>query len=107
MQVQRLEQPFAPPEAAGIEWTHWAPCPSNGQPLLFVIYERAESADEVPSGYGQFEAAVEWCYWHFDALRKGDNAERKAAGLGPQEERDAFKNVMRMFYGKWGPGSRP
>lgn len=32
-----MAQPFAPPEADGLAWTHWAPCPTNGDPILFMI----------------------------------------------------------------------
>ena len=99
-----MAQPFAPPEAGGLSWTHFAPCPTNGQPILFVFADHRPGAEQLPdpvNGTERFEEALEWCYWHFDALRKGDNAERKAAGLGPQEERDAFKATMREFYAKW------
>lgn len=39
--------------------------------------------------------ALEAAYWRFDALVKGHNAERKRAGLGPMEERMAFKAAVR------------
>lgn len=29
-----LDRPFAPAEAEPIVWTRWAPCPSNGQPIM-------------------------------------------------------------------------
>lgn len=28
---------FAPKEAHPLVWTHWAPCPTNGDPILFII----------------------------------------------------------------------
>ncbi len=31
-----LEVLFAPPEANGKTWTHWAPCPTNGQPIMLM-----------------------------------------------------------------------
>lgn len=33
IQWEKLERPILD-EADGIEWTHWAPCPKNGQPIL-------------------------------------------------------------------------
>lgn len=33
----KLTNPFAPPEAMGLEWTHWAPCPTNGEPILIMV----------------------------------------------------------------------
>lgn len=39
--------------------------------------------------------ALEAAYWRFDSLVRGHNAERKRAGLGPMEERMAFKSVAR------------
>ena len=45
----------------------------------------------------QFEADLELLYWKFDALVKGHNTARKAAGLGPMSERDAFKTVLRNW----------
>lgn len=100
----KLDNPFSPPEAGGITWTHWAPCPKNGQPILFVLtsdVEKSGTASDLPSGSTQFEDVIEWCYWRFDSLRAGTAPDRKEAGLGPQEERDAYKAVMRAFYGKW------
>jgi hypothetical protein len=37
LMTAKLTRPFAPPEANGIEWTHWAPCPSNGEPIMVFI----------------------------------------------------------------------
>jgi hypothetical protein len=31
-----LTIPFAPAEAAPLIWTHWAPCPVNGEPILVM-----------------------------------------------------------------------
>lgn len=33
----RLERPFTPAEALGASWTHWFPCPKNGQPVLVRV----------------------------------------------------------------------
>lgn len=104
VEASKLDHPFSPPEAGGITWTHWAPCPTNGQPILFVLTtdsERTGVASDLPSGSGRFEEALEWCYWRFDALRTGNAADRKEAGLGPQAERDAYKAVIREFYAVW------
>lgn len=49
--AMRLERPFAPPEASPVRWTHWSPCPSNGQPIMFVISDtNADSVDESYQG---------------------------------------------------------
>lgn len=99
-----LAHPFAPPEAGGLAWTEWAPCPTNGQPIMIGVVGDPRETDDVPGCVGgteRFEEALEWCYWNFDARRAGTDTERKAAGLGPQGERDAFKCVMRAFYAKW------
>lgn len=32
-----LAQPFAPIEASGVSWTHWAKCPTNGEPVLLRV----------------------------------------------------------------------
>lgn len=29
-----LTQPFEPPEAGGVIWSHWVACPTNGEPIL-------------------------------------------------------------------------
>src|SRR5690606_19286372 len=35
--ARKLDRPFAPPEAHGLEWTHWFPCPTNDQPVLVIV----------------------------------------------------------------------
>ena len=47
VEMRELKRPFAPPEANGIEWTHWAPCPTNGEPILFIVTEGG-SSDVMP-----------------------------------------------------------
>lgn len=42
-----------------------------------------------------FADTLEAAYWRFDALAKGHDPQRRAAGLGPMSERDAFKQVVR------------
>lgn len=32
-----LTQPHSPPEAGGLVWTHWFPCPTNGEPVLVIV----------------------------------------------------------------------
>jgi hypothetical protein len=34
VRFQRMARAFAPPEAAPIVWQHWAPCPTNGDPIM-------------------------------------------------------------------------
>lgn len=102
LEPRRLARPFAPPEAGGVVWTHWAACPTNGDPILVAIDDTASDDSalaDLPSGADRFEDAVEWCYWRFDALRAGPD--RKDAGLWPMAERDAYKSVLRQFYAKW------
>lgn len=41
---ESLDHPFAPPEAGGLAWTYWAPCPLNGQPILLMA--AANSVDD-------------------------------------------------------------
>lgn len=33
---QKLDRPIAPPETS-IMWSHWAPCPTNGQPIIIAM----------------------------------------------------------------------
>jgi hypothetical protein len=37
-----LTRAFAPREAAGVAWTHWFPCPTNGEPVLVTTDWRGE-----------------------------------------------------------------
>lgn len=41
VEARRMAQPFAPPEAGGLVWTHWVPCPTNGDPILIMVEEDA------------------------------------------------------------------
>ena len=50
--AHKLDRPWAPPEARGVTWTHWMPCPTNGQPIL-VLFTSAPT--EGPDG-----PAVKW-----------------------------------------------
>jgi hypothetical protein len=34
LEARPLAQPFAPSEAVGTTWTHWATCPTNGDPIM-------------------------------------------------------------------------
>lgn len=45
---------------------------------------------------------LEWAYWRFDALARGHAADRVKAGLGPMEERMAFKAAVREMLEKLG-----
>lgn len=35
--ANKMQIPFAPPEAGGLAWTHWAVCPTNGDPILVMV----------------------------------------------------------------------
>lgn len=37
LEFVRMARPFAPLEAAPLEWTHFASCPTNGDPILMVV----------------------------------------------------------------------
>lgn len=37
--VKAFNRAFAPKEAHPLVWTHWAPCPVSGDPILFIISE--------------------------------------------------------------------
>lgn len=34
VEAREMCRPFAPAEAGGVAWTHWFPCPYNGEPVL-------------------------------------------------------------------------
>jgi hypothetical protein len=46
------------------------------------------------------ENEIERTYWRFDSLVRGNNIDRREAGLGPMPERDAFKHVLRYLLHK-------
>lgn len=39
VEARALTRPFAPTEAGGLVWTHWFPCPTNGEPVLVMTRE--------------------------------------------------------------------
>jgi hypothetical protein len=41
VEARVMAQPFAPPEAGGVAWTHWLPCPTNGDPILVATSDPA------------------------------------------------------------------
>lgn len=49
MIAKPLARPFAPPEAGGLAWTHWYPCPTNGDPVLVIVSGHA-AIDTLPPG---------------------------------------------------------
>jgi hypothetical protein len=40
---EKLEYPH---EVKSEVWTHWAPCPTNGQPIMLTILDEDEYEDE-------------------------------------------------------------
>lgn len=36
VKAHELTRAFSPPEAGGIVWTHWFPCPATGEPVLVI-----------------------------------------------------------------------
>lgn len=91
LEATKLERPFAPPEAAPIEWTHFALCPTNGHPILIVTRDDAAEQIEAPCGSQQFEDALVIVFQVFQERRQQ---------LGDAE---AFASTVREFFGKWKP----
>lgn len=56
VEARRMAQPFAPAEAGGLTWTHWAPCPTNGDPILIMV-----TADASPGSFTRGLRADEVC----------------------------------------------
>lgn len=50
IKAEKLERPFAPPEAGGVRWTHWAPCSTNGQPIMFAMVNAPDVVDDASPG---------------------------------------------------------
>lgn len=46
------------------------------------------------------ENELEWAYWRFDALVNGHAVDLIKVGLGPMEERTAFKSAVREMLAK-------
>lgn len=46
IEATQFRTPFAPPEAAPVVWTHWALCPTSGDPILFQVAEDLTRADD-------------------------------------------------------------
>lgn len=42
----RLQRPME--DADGVDWTHWATCPTTGEPVLMFIRTTEEQADADP-----------------------------------------------------------
>ncbi len=105
LHVEKLDRPFAPPECAPIKWTHWARCPTNGQPIMVYVADENEvdlRADML-SGDQHFEAALPVVYQVFSELRAAPAKADGRSGSTEAEEVEAFKAVMREFFGKWKP----
>lgn len=47
LEARTFARPFAPAEAAPITWTHWVPCPTNGDPILITCSPRADGRRDV------------------------------------------------------------
>ena len=41
VEFKLLSRPMAPPEAAPLVWTHFARCPSNGEPVMLAMTDEA------------------------------------------------------------------
>lgn len=104
VELSKLSMPFAPPECAPIAWTHWAPCPVNGQPIMVMIAAAAEiePGRVVPSGTGQFNAALPIVYQVF-LERRTAIARAAVVGSNIDDEWLAFESTVREFFGKWKP----
>lgn len=91
LEALELAIPFAPPECAPITWTHWAPCPTNGQPIMVSVRDEADLSTEIPSGEEVFANAIPVVYQVF--------RERRYV----VSEQSAFESTVREFFGKWRP----
>lgn len=40
-----LDRPMAPKDVTSVVWGFWAPCPTNGQPMMLCFVPDAEPAD--------------------------------------------------------------
>lgn len=90
--ITKLDRPFAPPECAPIQWTHFALCPTNGNPIIVMIRGDEPAAQHViPSGSQAFEDALPIVYQVFQERRAATN------------EVDGFASTVRELYGKWKP----
>jgi len=58
VRFEPMARPFAPAEAAPIVWTRWAPCPTNGQPILQAMKSSALPAEITDDDIE--ELAAEW-----------------------------------------------
>lgn len=37
VEAKKMERPHAPSEAHPLVWTHWAACPTSGDPILIMV----------------------------------------------------------------------
>lgn len=61
LEARKLARPFAPagafdPQRGQLTWTHWAPCPTNGDPILIMV-----TADAAPGVFTHGPRADEVC----------------------------------------------
>lgn len=101
---RKLVQPFAPPECAPVVWTHWAPCPTNGDPIMVIVGDDvAAREDDGLTGSKRFENALPIVYQVFCERRAAPAKAEGRAGSTYLEEVAAFESTVREFYGKWKP----
>jgi len=59
VRFEPMARPFAPAEAAPIVWSHWAPCPTNGQPIMWAMKTTETLAACADDDEGE-RRALEW-----------------------------------------------
>lgn len=47
--ARAMARPFAPAEAGGLVWTHWASCPTNGDPVLVMATANEGRHEPLPT----------------------------------------------------------
>lgn len=110
VETEKLEHPFAPPECAPVVWTHWARCPSNGQPIMVMLAGDDRDLGNIPSGTDHLEAALPVVYEIFNERRKANaiaahDRDDQVALDTRAFERESFVSTVREFYGKWKPSA--
>lgn len=99
----KFKHPFAPPECAPIAWTHWATCPTTGDPILVMVKDDKKDYDRMLSGQEHFEAALPVVYQVFKERRHALTVADERSAPSEADELDAFKSTVREFFGKWKP----
>lgn len=72
LEFKLLTRPLSPPEVFWA-WEYWAPCPTNGEPVLFSLsYAYLTGKHKLPAGRGK--ASEDWHRWYQE---RTDESQRK------------------------------